>query len=652
MNGTIYQRIEDNAHFRELVEKRQRFATILSIIMLAVYIGFILLIAFAPGWLGTPLNPNTSVTRGIPIGVGVIVISFVLTGIYIWRANGEFDRLNNEVLHEVQHHERVLTALAATLPFAANAADAISGAVERQPTNWQAIIMFLIFVVFTLGITYWASKRVRSRNDYYTAGGNITGFQNGLAIAGDYMSAASFLGISALVFTSGYDGLIYSLGFLVGWPIILFLIAERLRNLGRYTFADVASYRLKQGPIRILSACGSLVVVALYLIAQMVGAGKLIELLFGLNYHIAVVLVGVLMMMYVLFGGMLATTWVQIIKAVLLLFGASFMAFMVMKHVGFSFNNLFSEAMAVHPKGVDIMKPGGLVKDPISALSLGLGLMFGTAGLPHILMRFFTVSDAREARKSVFYATGFMGYFYILTFIIGFGAIMLVGANPEYKDAAGHLIGGNNMAAVHLANAVGGNLFLGFISAVAFATILAVVAGLTLAGASAVSHDLYANVFKKGATEREELRVSKITVLILGVIAIILGVLFENQNIAFMVGLAFAIAASCNFPIILLSMYWSKLTTRGAMMGGWLGLLTAVVLMILGPTIWVQILGHEKAIFPYEYPALFSISVAFLGIWFFSVTDNSAEGARERELFRAQFIRSQTGFGVEQGRAH
>ncbi|MGT0537477.1 cation/acetate symporter ActP [Shigella flexneri] len=541
--------------------------------------------------------------------------------------------------------KRVLTALAATLPFAANAADAISGAVERQPTNWQAIIMFLIFVVFTLGITYWASKRVRSRSDYYTAGGNITGFQNGLAIAGDYMSAASFLGISALVFTSGYDGLIYSLGFLVGWPIILFLIAERLRNLGRYTSADVASYRLKQGPIRILSACGSLVVVALYLIAQMVGAGKLIELLFGLNYHIAVVLVGVLMMMYVLFGGMLATTWVQIIKAVLLLFGASFMAFMVMKHVGFSFNNLFSEAMAVHPKGVDIMKPGGLVKDPISALSLGLGLMFGTAGLPHILMRFFTVSDAREARKSVFYATGFMGYFYILTFIIGFGAIMLVGANPEYKDAAGHLIGGNNMAAVHLANAVGGNLFLGFISAVAFATILAVVADLTLAGASAVSHDLYANVFKKGATEREELRVSKITVLILGV-------LFENQNIAFMVGLAFAIAASCNFPIILLSMYWSKLTTRGAMLGGWLGLITAVVLMILGPTIWVQILGHEKAIFPYEYPALFSISVAFLGIWFFSATDNSAEGARERELFRAQFIRSQTGFGVEQGRAH
>ena len=335
--------------------------------------------------------------------------------------------------------KRILTALAATLPFAAHAADAITGDVQRQPTNWQAIVMFLIFVLLTLYITYWASKRVRSRNDYYTAGGNITGFQNGLAIAGDFMSAASFLGISALVYTSGYDGLIYSLGFLVGWPIILFLIAERLRNLGRYTFADVASYRLKQGPIRTLSACGSLVVVALYLIAQMVGAGKLIELLFGLNYHIAVVLVGVLMVMYVLFGGMLATTWVQIIKAVLLLSGASFMALMVMKHVDFNFARLFSEAIAVHPKGEAIMSPGGLVKDPISAISLGLALMFGTAGLPHILMRFFTVSDAKEARKSVFYATGFIGYFYILTFIIGFGAIVLVSTNPQFLDAAGGL---------------------------------------------------------------------------------------------------------------------------------------------------------------------------------------------------------------------
>jgi cation/acetate symporter len=549
--------------------------------------------------------------------------------------------------------KRLLSASLAIVPASVFAADAITGAVQKQATNYEAIIMFVVFVAATLGITYWASKRTRSRSDYYTAGGNITGFQNGLAMAGDFMSAASFLGISALVYTSGYDGLIYSLGFLVGWPMILFLIAERLRNLGRYTFADVASYRLQQKPIRTLSACGSLVVVALYLIAQMVGAGKLIQLLFGLDYHIAVVLVGILMVLYVLFGGMLATTWVQIIKAVLLLFGASFMAIMVMKATGFSFNTLFTEAMAVHQKGSAIMQPGGLVKDPISALSLGLGLMFGTAGLPHILMRFFTVADAREARKSVFWATGFMGYFYFLTFIIGFGAILLVGANPAFKDASGALIGGTNMAAVHLSNAVGGSLFLGFISAVAFATILAVVAGLTLAGASAVSHDLYASVIRKGqATEREELRVSKITVLVLGVVAIALGILFEKQNIAFMVGLAFSIAASCNFPIILLSMYWSKLTTRGAMVGGWLGLLTAVVLMILGPTIWVQVLGHATPVYPYEYPALFSMLVAFVGTWLFSITDHSQQGALERAKFRGQFIRSQTGVGISQGKAH
>ncbi|AKH63330.1 MULTISPECIES: cation/acetate symporter ActP [Photorhabdus] len=532
-------------------------------------------------------------------------------------------------------------------------ADTISGSVEKQPVNIQAIIMFVLFVGFTLYITYWASKKTRSRTDYYTAGGRITGFQNGMAIAGDFMSAASFLGISALVYTSGYDGLIYSIGFLIGWPIILFLIAERLRNLGRYTFADVASYRLQQRPIRTLSAIGSLVVVALYLIAQMVGAGKLIELLFGLNYHIAVVLVGILMVLYVLFGGMLATTWVQIIKAILLLAGATFMALMVMKAVNFNFNTLFKEAVAVHSRGEAIMSPGGLVSDPISALSLGLALMFGTAGLPHIIMRFFTVSDAKEARKSVFYATGFIGYFYILTFIIGFGAILLVSPNPSFKDATGALIGGTNMAAVHLASAVGGDLFLGFISAVAFATILAVVAGLTLAGASAVSHDLYANVIKRGkANERDELKVSKITVVILGFVAIGLGVLFENQNIAFMVGLAFSIAASCNFPIILLSMYWRKLTTRGALIGGWLGLITAVVLMILGPTIWVGILDHEKSIYPYEYPALFSMIVAFAGSWLFSLTDNSLQGMQEREQFRTQFIRSQTGLGIAQGKSH
>ena len=526
------------------------------------------------------------------------------------------------------------------------AADALTGEVQRQPLNISAIVMFVAFVAATLFITYWASKRNRSASDYYAAGGRITGFQNGLAIAGDYMSAASFLGISALVYTSGYDGLIYSIGFLVGWPIILFLIAERLRNLGKYTFADVASYRLKQ-------TSGSLVVVALSLIAQMVGAGKLIELLFGLQYHVAVVLVGILMVLYVLFGGMLATTWVQIIKAVMLLSGASFMAIMVMKSVNFDIGALFSEAVKVHANGAAIMSPGGLVADPISAISLGLALMFGTAGLPHILMRFFTVSDAKEARKSVFYATGFIGYFYILTFIIGFGAILLVSTNPDFKDATGALLGGTNMAAVHLPDAVGGSLFLGFISAVAFATILAVVAGLTLAGASAVSHDLYACVIKEGkANEADELRVSKMTTLVLGVVAIGLGILFEKQNIAFMVGLAFSIAASCNFPVLFLSMFWSRLTTRGAVYGGWLGLISAVTLMILGPTVWVKVLGHAQAIFPYEYPALFSMGLAFVGIWFFSVTDKSQNASEEHQKFFPQFVRSQTGLGASGASAH
>ncbi|HHQ4473790.1 cation acetate symporter [Aeromonas sp. S41-2] len=546
-----------------------------------------------------------------------------------------------------------LLLLATLASFPLLAADALTGEVHRQPLNISAIVMFVIFVAATLFITYWASKRNRSASDYYAAGGRITGFQNGLAIAGDYMSAASFLGISALVYTSGYDGLIYSIGFLVGWPIILFLIAERLRNLGKYTFADVASYRLKQTEVRTLSASGSLVVVALYLIAQMVGAGKLIELLFGLQYHVAVVLVGILMVLYVLFGGMLATTWVQIIKAVMLLSGASFMAIMVMKSVNFDIGTLFSEAVKVHEKGIAIMSPGGLVADPISAISLGLALMFGTAGLPHILMRFFTVSDAKEARKSVFYATGFIGYFYILTFIIGFGAILLVSTNPDFKDATGALLGGTNMAAIHLADAVGGSLFLGFISAVAFATILAVVAGLTLAGASAVSHDLYASVIKKGkANEADELRVSKYTTVVLGVVAIGLGILFEKQNIAFMVGLAFSIAASCNFPVLFLSMFWSRLTTRGAVYGGWLGLVSAVSLMILGPTVWVKVLGHAQAIFPYEYPALFSMAVAFVGIWLFSVTDKSQNALDEHAKFFPQFVRSQTGLGAASASAH
>ena len=529
--------------------------------------------------------------------------------------------------------------------------EVMTGEVEKQPLNIAAIVMFVLFVGATLGITYWAAKRTKSTKDFYTAGGGITGFQNGLAIAGDYMSAASFLGISGLVYLSGYDGLIYSIGFLVGWPIILFLVAEKLRNLGKFTFADVASYRLQQKPIRLLAAFGSIATVTLYLIAQMVGSGKLIQLLFGLNYEIAVFLVGVLMILYVTFGGMLATTWVQITKAVLLLSGATFMAVMVMVEMDFSFETLFQTAVDIHPKAEAIMAPGGLISDPISAISLAIALMLGTAGLPHVLMRFFTVSNAKEARKSVFYATGFIGYFYLLTFIIGFGAIVLVSTNPEYLEL-GNLIGGNNMAAIHLSHAVGGDLFLGFISAVAFATILAVVSGLTLAGASAISHDLYANVFAgDNHCEKKEMRISKIATVVLGVLAIGLGIAFEEQNIAFMVGLAFAIAASANFPLLFLSIYWKKLTTRGAFIGGSLGLATAVILVILGPIVWVQVLGNAEAIFPYKYPALFSVTVAFVGIWLFSILDNSEQAKAEREAFNEQFIRSETGIGAE-GASH
>jgi cation/acetate symporter len=547
-----------------------------------------------------------------------------------------------------------ITFCLSALPSITSAAVNLNEQVTKQPVNLTAISMFLLFVAGTLGITYWAARRTKTTKDFYAAGGSITGLQNGLAIAGDYMSAASFLGITGLVFASGFDGLIYSIGFLVGWPIILFLLAERLRNLGKYTFADAVSFRLRPLPIRSLAACGTLAVVLLYLIAQMVGAGKLIQLLFGLEYHIAVAIVGVLMILYVTFGGMIATTWVQIIKAVLLLLGATFMTIMVMAKMGFSFETLFNSAVNAHSKGVAIMAPGGLVTDPISAISLGLALMFGTAGLPHILMRFFTVRDAKEARKSVFYATGFIGYFYILTFIIGFGAIVLLTNDPRFLDVeSGGILGGNNMAAIHLSQAVGGEIFLGFISAVAFATILAVVSGLTLSGASAISHDLYASIIRHGEIlEGEEVHVSRIATIVLGIVTIFLGILFEQQNVAYMVGLAFAIAASVNFPILFLSMYWRKLTTNGAFIGGSLGLITSVTCMILGPTVWVDILGNAEPIFPYKHPALFSMTTAFVGIIVISLLDNGKNAKDEVAAFSDQYVRSQTGLGAEGAAAH
>jgi cation/acetate symporter len=550
------------------------------------------------------------------------------------------------------------------------AAGADLGQAVKQPTNWTAISMFAIFVVFTLFITKWAAAKTKSTADFYTAGGGITGFQNGLAIAGDYMSAASFLGISAAVMASGFDGLIYSIGFLVGWPVITFLMAERLRNLGKFTFADVAAFRFKQAPVRIFAASGTLVVVAFYLIAQMVGAGQLIKLLFGLEYWIAVVIVGSLMMIYVLFGGMTATTWVQIIKACMLLGGATFMALSVLWAFGFSPEAMFAGAVKIKTDlalkdgktmdaamkiGSSIMGPGNFVKDPISAISFGMALMFGTAGLPHILMRFFTVPSAKEARKSVMWATGWIGYFYLLTFIIGFGAITFVLTNPQFLDAKGGLLGGGNMAAIHLANAVGGNVFLGFISAVAFATILAVVAGLTLSGASAVSHDLYATVIKAGKADgASELKVSRVTTVLLGILAVVLGIVFEKQNIAFMVSLAFAIAASANFPVLFMSVLWKDCTTKGAVIGGFLGLISSVGLTIVSPSVWEATLGHPKgsAWFPYTSPALFSMAIGFVGIWLFSMLDRSQQAGIDRAGFLAQQVRSETGIGASTASGH
>jgi len=543
----------------------------------------------------------------------------------------------------------LFTFLIAAVPMLAMAAGDIEGG-EKAATNWSAISMFVIFVGATLYITFWAAQRTKSAKDFYAAGGGITGLQNGLAIAGDYMSAASFLGITGMVYLKGYDGLIFAIGFLVGWPIILFLMSERLRNLGKYTFADVAAYRFKQTPIRVLSAFGGIAVVILYLIAQMVGAGKLIELLFGLDFNYAVVMVGVLIIAYVSFGGMLATTWVQIIKAVLLLGGSTFIAIMVMYNMGFSFETLFKTAVENREGAMDILYSGGFVSDPINAISLGIALMFGTAGLPHILMRFFTVPDAKEARKSVFYATGFIGYFYILAFIIGFGAIALVTA--DMYMAGEKLVGGNNMAAIHLSHVLGGDFFLGFISAVAFATILAVVSGLTLAGASALSHDIYANVINPNATEQQETRVAKTATIVIGALAILFGIGFKDQNIAFVVALAFTIAASANFPVLIMSMFWKNMTTRGAVIGGWLGLISAVVMVVLGPVVWTQILAMGDAIVPYKFPALFTVVIAFVGIWFFSITDKSARAQEDKDGFEAQFIRSQTGIGAEGASEH
>ena len=507
-----------------------------------------------------------------------------------------------------------------------------------------AIGIFLLFVLVTLYISFWASRRTHSSSDFYTAGGKISGLQNGTAIAGDFMSAASFLGITGLIFLGGFDGLVLAIGAFTAWPLLLFLFARRVRNLGSFTFVDVISQRLERTRIRVVAIGGTIVVVLLYLSAQMVGAGKLIELLFGLPYEVAVFSVAALVLVYVTFGGMLATTWVQIIKAILLTLGVTIVALLVLAESGFSLGVLFRLAIEQHPRQAAIMAPGVLFQDPVQVATIMVSMLFGTLGLPHILMRLFTVPDMVEAKKSAFYASLFMGYFYLALVVIGFGAVAYVYGNPVFYDAEGGLLGGNNMAAIHLSTAMGGDILTGFMSAVTFATILAVVAGLTVAGAAAISHDLYAEVLCRGKpSARMELRLTRLTTLAIGLIAVALGILFQRENVAFIATMPMVVAASVNFPILLLCLYWSGLTTRGAVSGALAGLVSSVGLIIVGPQVWVSVLGFDKAIFPYDYPALFTLPLALVVMWGVSTQDRSERGRIDRANYHSLLLRSEYG---------
>lgn len=522
---------------------------------------------------------------------------------------------------------------------------------EFGKTNVVALVFFFVIVAITLAITYWAAKRTKTTSEFYAAGRSVSAAQNGLALAGDYMSAASFLGISGMVALKGYDGMIYATGWLVGWPALMFLIAEPLRNLGKFTFADVISFRLQQGPVRIAAAFGGVLTVLFYTIAQMVGSGTLISLMFGIPYNVAEVLVGVVILLYVLFGGMLATTWVQITKAVLLLAGVTLLTLLVLAKFHFSPSDLYKavvtnqnelpgEPVAKLPPLSSMMVPGALVTSPVEAVSLGLALMLGLLGLPHILQRFFTVPDARAARKSVLYATGLIGYFYLIIPIVGYGAAAIVG-----RSVINTVDKGGNMAAPMLAAVLGGSPFLGFIAAVAFATILAVVAGLTLAGASAYSHDIYVSLVKKGkATEEEQVRAAKTATVVFGVFAVLLGIAFKGQNVAFMVGLAFSIAASANFPSLLMSITWKRFSTWGAVASIATGTVLSIGMIVLSPTVWVDVFKNAAAIIPLKNPTIVSMTAAFVvGI----VVSLFTPDKRAQELFKDEKLRTYLGVGAE-----
>ena len=498
----------------------------------------------------------------------------------------------------------------------------------------SSVWMFIGFVALTLYISYWASQRTKTKEDFYTAGGNISGFKNGLAISGDFISAASFLGVTGLVFIKGFDGLIFGLGALSAWSIVFFVMAERIRNLGRHTFIDVISYRLDPGPIRILSATTTLFIVIFYLIAQMVGAGKLIEILFGLPYSAALFIVAGLVLLYVFFGGMLATTWVQIVKAVLLLGGTTLLCLLILAEFDFDLNAIYSSAVISHPNNLDILSPGLLYNDWVQVASILMSMIFGIAGLPHILMRFFTVPDMQQARRSAFWASLFMSYFFLLMLIMGFGAIAILYQHPEFFTEAGTLIGGNNMTPIHLSGVVGGPILLGFISAVAFATILAVVAGLSISGAATVSHDLYAEVICKGKPDHhKELIISKVIIVVVCLLGILFGFLFENQNVAITAVFPLVISANVCFPLLFLTMYWRRFTTIGALSAGIIGLVSSVILIIIGPKVWVPILGYPEPLFPYDYPTVVVMPLVMVIGVVASLLDKSKRAEQDVALY-------------------
>lgn len=547
----------------------------------------------------------------------------------------------------------VSTLLLCVFSSAVFSADSISGEIEKQSLNLSAIVIFVLFVLVTLSITYWAARKTSSANDFYTAGGGIPAWQNGVAISGDFLSAATLLGITSSLYFMGSDGLAIIAGTLGAWPIVLFLIAERLRNLGRYTFIDVVSFRLSASKIRPLAAISSLFVLVFYLIAQLVGAGKLVQLLFGLDYLVAIISVSLLMVVYVAFGGMLAATWVQFIKSVMLVFGGTLLAGLLLVQFDFDLGSIFTSAVDTHPRGEKILDVGGWLTDPLSVISLGMTLLFGFIGLPHILMRLFTVKDAAASRKSAFYAISIIGYFQLLIILVGFGAISLIMFNGDYHNADGSMIGGGNMVVLHISHFLGGDLLLGFIAAVTFATILAVVSGLTISAAATIAHDLYAGTFAKGkVTEKQEMIVSRLSVVGTGILAIVMGIVFEHQNVVFVSNLAMAIAASANAPVLIMAMFWGGLTTKGAIAGIVSGLISSLVLIALGPQVMIDVLGYDSAIFPYAYPTVVSVPLAFLSIWYFSVSDKSASAIQEKKAYQAQFVMSETGLGAQEASKH